>query len=76
MSTSLASLNWHGQERSKVSLAASFGKIQAVFDDSGKLLGIAEDLGRHTALDKLAGENFPADRLPLAKPRRPASSRY
>ena len=38
----------------------------ALFDWSGRLLGIAEDVGRHNPFDKLVGENFLAGRLPLA----------
>jgi FdhD protein len=38
----------------------------ALFDFSGNLLGVAEDVGRHNAFDKLVGENLMAERLPLS----------
>jgi FdhD protein len=38
----------------------------ALFDFSGKLHTVAEDVGRHNAFDKLVGENLLAGRLPLA----------
>jgi FdhD protein len=39
----------------------------ALFTYSGQLLGVAEDVGRHNAFDKLVGENLLAGHLPLTQ---------
>ncbi len=36
-----------------------------LFDDSGRLVSVHEDVGRHNAVDMVVGENLLADHLPL-----------
>ena len=39
----------------------------ALFDFTGNLIAVAEDVGRHNAFDKLVGETLMAGRLPLGE---------
>ena len=57
-----------GRMRQEQSKFGDTGGIHAaaLFDYSGTLLGVAEDVGRHNAFDKLVGKSFLAGDLPLS----------
>ena len=58
-----------GKLRAKQGIFDRTGGVHAAgrFDESGQLLSVREDIGRHNAVDKVVGEAFLAGELPLGR---------